>query len=57
MACPHVAGTVALILASGGSVGDIYTTADWRTDYIDDYNGSGLLDAEQAVTGDQTGDN
>ena len=57
MACPHVAGTVALVLASGGSVDDIYDTADWPTYYSEEYYGNGLLDAEEAVTGYQTGDN
>lgn len=54
MACPHVSGVVALLLDSGVAPTDVLErmteTADPLSNY-DDKDGSGLVDAEQAVTG------
>jgi len=59
MACPHVSGTVALLLASGVTPGNVYgalsSTADPLSSY-DARDGNGLVDAEEAVTGFETGD-
>jgi len=51
MACPHVAGTVALMITGGGysrdilrSTADDLGTAEWDTQY-----GYGLVDADEAV--------
>lgn len=49
MAAPHVAGTLAL-----NPDGDIFGTADYLGD--PDYYGDGLVDAEEAATGAETGD-
>ena len=59
MACPHVAGVVALLLESdvepGEVLGKLTGTADALSDF-DDKDGAGLVDAEEAVTGeDDTG--
>jgi len=68
MACPHVAGVVALLLESGvisdydnGLVGNpIYTALKSTADALSDYDakdGNGLVDAEEAVTGVDTDGN
>lgn len=49
MACPHVAGTVALVLSIDGDVSGIFGNAEWLEGYTTYYYGSGLLDAEAAV--------
>lgn len=60
MACPHVSGTVALLLASGVTPGNVLGTLKSTADPLSSYDskdGSGLVDAEEAVTGFETGDN
>jgi subtilisin family serine protease len=58
MACPHVAGTVALMKAAGRELSFLYSTADGLGEAgKDDYYGNGLVDAEEATTGSETGDN
>lgn len=53
MAAPHVAGTLALNLSA-----DLCATADDLPPAgRDDYTGCGLVDAEEATTGSQTGNN
>lgn len=53
MAAPHVAGTLALNLGA-----DIFATADdLPPTGVDEYTGWGLVDAEEAATGGETGDN
>jgi len=55
MAAPHVAGTVALMIAKGRDLSYIFATADDLGDPGQDpYYGYGLVDAEEAVTGTQT---
>ncbi len=59
MACPHVAGAVALMLATVDRAvpADLYSTADdFGVLGKDDHYGWGILDAEEATTGAQTGD-
>jgi subtilisin family serine protease len=51
MACPHVVGTLALNLSA-----DIYGTVD-DLGLSDDEQGAGLVDAEEAAAGSQTGNN
>jgi len=57
MACPHVTGVVALALAAG--VTDVRGTLQATADDLgpmgrDDMYGHGLVDAEEAATGEQT---
>jgi subtilisin family serine protease len=56
MACPHVSGTVALMIAAGRwSYGNLYSAADDLGPFgKDDMYGWGLVDAEEATTGTQT---
>lgn len=68
MACPHVSGTVALVLASGrvSNNGGLYGVANEVRDLLaetaddkgtfgkDIYYGYGIVDAEEAATGTQT---
>ena len=61
MASPHVAGTVALLLAAnpGLTPDEVRTTLQTTADDIgaqgfDNYYGHGLVDAEEAVTGTET---
>lgn len=61
MACPHVAGTVALMLAANSALAPdavratLQVTADdLGATGFDNYYGHGLVDAEEAVTGTET---
>jgi subtilisin family serine protease len=59
MACPHVAGTVALLLGAGVLSGDVYSALSGSVTPLPNYaakDGNGLVDAEKAVTGDTDGD-
>ena len=52
MACPHVAGSLALNLG-----GDVFGAADDIGEAgVDDLTGAGLVDAEELATGAETGD-
>ena len=61
MASPHVAGTVALVLAANPALApdDVRATLqatadDLGEDGFDNYYGHGLVDAEEAVAGTET---
>lgn len=61
MACPHVAGTVALVLAADPELApdDVRATLQATADDLgeegfDNYYGHGLVDAEEAATGTET---
>lgn len=57
MASPHVAGTAALVIASGFTdAATVRTILQDTADYLGDaaWYGSGLVDAEEAATGTQT---
>jgi len=58
MACPHVAGTVALVLVAYPEMtpDDVRATLKATADELDDpnYYGYGLVDAEEATTGAET---
>jgi hypothetical protein len=68
MACPHVSGTAALVLDSGwvndtdgqcGVANEVRTRLQKTADDpgaedLDEYYGHGILDAEEAATGNDT---
>jgi PKD repeat protein len=54
MACPHVTGVVALMLQAGRSIDFLFSTAD-NIGLSPAERGAGLVDAEEAATGNENG--